>query len=214
MITVDPADTDIVWNASSSRWEVSFDVTGFSGFFVKTLAGVLPVQLINFTAAKQNNKVLVTWQTNNEINLNHYEVEGSIDGIHFEKLADVAANNISGTNNYSFTDNSPWVSDIRYYRLTCIENDGKFKRSEIVPVSNKKQTTVTVYPNPVTDVFTIQLGDSKLLHTQAKLVDATGKTIQSITIKTLFQNVPVVYLSNGIYILQLADGTAVKIWKN
>jgi hypothetical protein len=30
--TIDPADADIIWNATTTRWEVSFDVTGFSGF--------------------------------------------------------------------------------------------------------------------------------------------------------------------------------------
>jgi ELWxxDGT repeat protein len=34
--TIDPVDTDIVWNSTANRWEVSFNTTGFSGFFVKT----------------------------------------------------------------------------------------------------------------------------------------------------------------------------------
>lgn len=33
---IDPADGDIVWNSTDSRWEITFDVTGFGGFFVKT----------------------------------------------------------------------------------------------------------------------------------------------------------------------------------
>jgi hypothetical protein len=33
--TINPNDVNIVWNATQSRWEVSFDVTGFSGFFMK-----------------------------------------------------------------------------------------------------------------------------------------------------------------------------------
>jgi hypothetical protein len=33
--TIDPADSDIVWNATLSRWEITFDVTGFGGFFAK-----------------------------------------------------------------------------------------------------------------------------------------------------------------------------------
>jgi hypothetical protein len=30
---INPADNDILWNSSAARWEVSFDVAGFSGFF-------------------------------------------------------------------------------------------------------------------------------------------------------------------------------------
>lgn len=33
---IDPNDTDIVWNATNNYWEVSFDTSGFSGFFVTT----------------------------------------------------------------------------------------------------------------------------------------------------------------------------------
>ncbi len=33
--TINPNDVNIIWNAVQSRWEVSFDVTGFSGFFMK-----------------------------------------------------------------------------------------------------------------------------------------------------------------------------------
>jgi hypothetical protein len=33
--TINPADVNIIWNATQSRWEISFDITGFSGFFVK-----------------------------------------------------------------------------------------------------------------------------------------------------------------------------------
>ncbi|HEX5652768.1 MAG TPA: hypothetical protein VFX58_06830, partial [Chitinophagaceae bacterium] len=35
-IMIDPADVNINWNAGFSRWEISFDVTGFSGFTVGT----------------------------------------------------------------------------------------------------------------------------------------------------------------------------------
>ncbi len=39
---IDPADGNIVWNAQYQWWEVTFDVTGFSGFFFEQRG--LPVQ--------------------------------------------------------------------------------------------------------------------------------------------------------------------------
>ena len=36
VITIDPADSNLAWNSSESRWELDFDITGFSGFFVFT----------------------------------------------------------------------------------------------------------------------------------------------------------------------------------
>jgi hypothetical protein len=42
---INPADGDIVWNGTESRWEVSFAVTGFSGFFVHGVT--LPVTTVS-----------------------------------------------------------------------------------------------------------------------------------------------------------------------
>jgi minor extracellular serine protease Vpr len=39
--TINPTDTDVLWNTAQSRWEITFDVTGFSGFFLKTTSGNL-----------------------------------------------------------------------------------------------------------------------------------------------------------------------------
>lgn len=36
-VEIDPADPDIVWDASAQLWMVSFDVSGFSGFFVSSI---------------------------------------------------------------------------------------------------------------------------------------------------------------------------------
>ena len=32
-VVIDPIDTKIIWNATTEWWEVTFDITGFSGFF-------------------------------------------------------------------------------------------------------------------------------------------------------------------------------------
>jgi hypothetical protein len=36
--TINPDDNDIVWNSAENRWEVSFNTSGFSGFFVQSTA--------------------------------------------------------------------------------------------------------------------------------------------------------------------------------
>ncbi len=41
--TINPTDSDIIWDATNSRWQISFDVTGFSGFFLKTTTTTLKI---------------------------------------------------------------------------------------------------------------------------------------------------------------------------
>ena len=33
---IDPNDANIIWNATTSRWEITFTVSGFSGFYLHT----------------------------------------------------------------------------------------------------------------------------------------------------------------------------------
>jgi alpha-tubulin suppressor-like RCC1 family protein len=44
--TINPADASIVWNNTDNRWEVTFETTGFGGFFLKTQSGSL-VKVLN-----------------------------------------------------------------------------------------------------------------------------------------------------------------------
>ncbi|MGG9960751.1 LamG-like jellyroll fold domain-containing protein [Ferruginibacter sp. SUN106] len=213
IITINPPDANIVWNATFNRWEVTFPVTGFSGFFIKTNFGTLAVTLIDFSATKINTGVLLQWQTSNEQNADRFEVESSIDGINFYKTGTVTAKNLSGVNNYQFTDASAWTNYLRYYRLKSIDTDGKYKYSGIAMVSNKQNTVATIYPNPATDVFTLSIQDTKLLHTPAVLVDVNGKTISVINITELRQKVAVSGIPTGVYILRLQNGVNIKFIK-
>jgi len=36
LLKINPDDKDIIWNANFSRWEITFNTTGFGGFFVRT----------------------------------------------------------------------------------------------------------------------------------------------------------------------------------
>jgi hypothetical protein len=211
--TIDPADADIVWNAAANRWEISFDVTGFSGFFVKTITAPLPLNLLSFSGIIQsNNDVLLQWQSTNEINTNRFEIEVSSNGNSFVKLGTVTAKNTSSINNYQFTDNSSQAVDTRYYRLKMIDNDGRFKYSTIVKMNITQQESISIYPNPVTDVFVLNV-NNKLLNTKAKIIDMSGSTMMLFTVNRLYQNIDIRHLAKGMYLIRFADGSAVKLVK-
>jgi hypothetical protein len=208
IITIDPADADIIWNATAGRWEVSFDVTGFSGFYVKTAAGVLPLRLINFTGTKQANGNTLNWLTADEININQFELERSTDGRSFNAIALINAN---GNNNYSYTDNT--TTDMCWYRLKIMDTNGKFTCSNIVKLNSLHSNNISVYPNPVKELFTIQGIDRSMLKTTVQLVDATGKLIKNIFITAAVQQVNIDNLNKGIYFLRFNNGSVIKVIK-
>jgi hypothetical protein len=100
-VELNPADNDIVWNASLSRWEVSVDVTGFSGFIIQTSNNPLPLKLLSFTGQLVNTNALLTWKTDGEINTKEFMVERSLDNTSFTAIGTVAAENIAGIHQYN-----------------------------------------------------------------------------------------------------------------
>ena len=210
IITIDPLDADIVWNVTASRWEISFDVTGFSGFFVKTAASVLPLRIINFTGTKQANANALNWLTADEINTNQFELERSTDGRSYNTIALIKANG-NGSNNYSYTDNT--ATAMCWYRLKIMDTDGRFTYSNIVKLNSLHSNNISVYPNPVQELFTIQGIDRSMLKTTVQLVDATGKLIKNIVITATVQQVNIDNLNKGIYFLRFNNGSVIKVIK-
>jgi len=69
-------------------------------------------------------------------------------------------------------------------------------------------TTFSLYPNPVKDLLTIDLG-AEYSYLEAKIIDLTGKTLST----NIFNATSTVNLkmdvAPGIYLLQLKDKTGV-----
>jgi hypothetical protein len=94
--------------------------------------------------------VAVNWQSDNDADIVSYEVERSIDGESFEKLAATMAQKNPGTEEYSSLDLNP-APGIYYYRVKGITQSGAYGYSEAVKVKVVKvKSHLYVYPNPVT----------------------------------------------------------------
>ncbi len=109
----------------------------------------LPVTFTGLYLTKENCGLKVRFTSENEINLSHYEVEYSNDGVRFEKGGEVATNN---TRNYIFKLNVPanfTVGNV-YVRIKSVDNDGKFQYSEIRMLKDlcDGKANIFLYPNP------------------------------------------------------------------
>src|SRR5690606_26619383 len=97
------ADVDVVWNEDQMRWEVSFGVTGFSGFFVKTTDSPLPVRWISFSATLNDQQQSVLDWLVDETDVSHYEVQRSANGKSFTSVATIKSLG-QGVHHYTLTD--------------------------------------------------------------------------------------------------------------
>lgn len=117
--------------------------------------GTLPVTLVSFTAAKEGQVINLLWQTTEETNASHFEVQHSADAKNWVQIGRVTAAGESKSRiDYSFVDLTP-ISGTNYYRLKMIDNDLTFAYSRIQ--SDKFEgTPMTIYPNPASDILHIK----------------------------------------------------------
>ncbi len=207
---LDPADSDIVWNAASSRWEVSVDVNGFSGFFVKTTGMTLPVSWLQVNATIGiDNKPTLNWKVE-ELDVHKYEVEKSSNGIEFTRIMEVNSKG-DGANSYSITDPET-ISTTAYYRLKQIGTDGRSSYSSIVKLFNRSNGNISVYPNPVKNKVTVTVSRDAV-GSIAKLMDGDGRLLQQLSISQQNFMIDMSSYATGIYLLQLSNGIVQKIVK-
>jgi len=212
-LMIDPVNSDVIYNSSLSRWEVSFAVTGFSGFYVHTssTAGPLPLTILSFTGKNNGNNKLLEWNTSNEINIKEFVLERSTDNSSYKDLATVTAKGAI-VNAYSYNDTYN-IDGTVYYRLRIIDNGGRITYSNTISLSNRQRATIDIFPNPVYDKLSVQVTDKKLLGTTAKIIDAAGKTVQTFIISNSFETVDMHALPAGLYLLQTVHGDSQKLIK-
>jgi hypothetical protein len=171
----------------------------------RAAAVVLPVTIAQFKAKKSDGSVVLDWQVGVEIDVRSYEVMRSEDGANFTVIGKVAA---TGNAAYQFVDKAP-NSGINYYKLKITDNDRSFKYSVIVSVRmNGKMNQLSVFPNPVTTRFTIDLGGLTDGKYQMEIHNISGQTVyrQSIMVngQSITLNRPA-GVNSGTYVVVIYD---------
>jgi hypothetical protein len=105
------------------------------------LAGALPVKILNFLAFLKQKKTIIQWQTNDEFDIESYEIQRSINGVDFVTVNIVPAKQLF-VNDYEWVDNTN--NDRYYYRLKIIEKNGTYQYSKIALLTNDTENKTAV----------------------------------------------------------------------
>lgn len=153
---------------------------------------VLPIEFTSFRAEPDETVVRVDWEIQDQENALHYTVERSVDGIEWEQVAVVNAEEGMGTtHSYTVIDTDPVIGK-SYYQVKMTMDDGHWGYSPVDDVELKGD--LTVYPVPAHDVVFVQANG---IAPQAIFVhDASGRRVEVETCST-----------NGITALRIADLT-------
>ncbi|MCS3800755.1 FG-GAP-like repeat-containing protein [Niastella sp. OAS944] len=203
-LEIDPDDSKIVWNANNQWWEVTFDVNGFSGFFV-TSAGkdfTSIVNFVSFTANASDVTASLEWVVARIANVTSFEVLRSVDAQHFSPVTTVPATPATGTTNvkYVYADNLGFAPEY-YYQIKMLYNDGSYKLSDVVKITSARIASgVTIYPNPAKRSTVIGHPSSGKT-VQLSVIDMNGKLVKKISIpaNTIQTKISTAGMVAGVY---------------
>jgi hypothetical protein len=205
MVLITPGQSNVVWNSVKNWWEVTFLVTGFSGFFATGPTSFpLPVVLERFGGAPQGAGVLLTWKVGAESGFSRFEVESSVDGVGYSKIGVVAARSGGAVGvdggEYQFFDGDAAAGNI-FYRLKMVDIDGAFSYSNVVVVNIAKGSgkVVQVMGNPFAGACTIRVTAPAAGPFSLRLTDISGKVLwQENTVMGVGVNTLVLGQTNGL----------------
>ncbi len=177
---------------------------------------ILPLNLLSFTAALNNNKTGLKWTTSAEKNVSHFTIERSYDGKNYTDIATVFAFGNTSENekkDYSYADNvASAKSSIVYYRLRCIDMDGKYTYSQIRIIrlgSETSEAKVIAYPNPFANELRVTLPQQwQNKELKMELYNGNGQLIKAKTISVASQTetIATAELGRGLYIINVTSG--------
>ena len=165
---------------------------------------LLPIQLTYFTATNINNEYAsLKWETSQEENNDHFDVERSDDGIKYAKILTVkAVGNSSTVQSYSAIDNEK-KKGIYFYRLKQVDLDNRYTYSPVRVVKFGSSIGPLIYPNPVRSMFTAIPGSEPIR--EIVIYNMQGRAVQFAMGNSSRDNlqVNIAGLSTGIYILKI-----------
>ncbi|MEI9946990.1 MAG: T9SS type A sorting domain-containing protein [Chitinophagaceae bacterium] len=142
----------------------------------------LPVDLTAFSGSYRNGSSLLNWETANEVNFDHFEIERSTDNSYYTAIGAVASQHATTTAKYQYTDDlSSQSGSIFFYRLKMVDIDGNYKYSNTIMIRKDVNAVsgITVSPNPVISggIATIRVKSDTKKSVEIRVTDAAGRVV-------------------------------------
>jgi hypothetical protein len=174
----------------------------------------LPIELLTFNS-KCSNEGLVTinWSTATETNNDYFTIEESRDGNNWNVIKKLkGAGNSTRTNVYSYR-HLLENNEISYYRLKQTDFNGHSKYSDIISSNCEKYNLpkITIFPNPTSSDFIIELNDIKNQPIEITINDLFGRIIEkrliNVNDKIHHENFTLIHHAKGVYTITIKTDT-------
>ncbi len=175
----------------------------------------IPVNIYNLSAINNNCSLIISFNAENEINVSHFDIETSKDGISFTKAVSLlAANRLRYDHKVNITQSLS--SATLFVRIKSVDRDGTVKYSNTKTVNtlcNVQNPTHFVYPNPVNDqeYVTVKISEGIFNGSyKVQLYDAKGSLVSNKRYEFYNQqqfDYPLRSIASGNYTLVLISNT-------
>ena len=169
---------------------------------------------MNFDAywVEEGQTAKLEWQTAQEYNNSHFEIDKSFDGTTWMQIGRVEGfGTTSDVNSYYFIDHSPQSTDhlslssvdrgqsTVYYRLKQVDYNGNFEYSQVTTLSVDERSRIQtrnfkIYPNPASNKVIVSANSTIL---SVKIYNLQGEMV----LETYHNEIDVSTLSAGQYVM-------------
>src|SRR5690606_1128022 len=166
-----------------------------------TCSLILPVDLISFTAKKNQNYTSLAWETGNNDDVENFEIEHSINGRDW-----TAIKTIEATRSLVYKwDHENKTGGYHFYRLKMFETNGSWEYSHVEKIYRDEPNHFSIFPNPAKNYLYIS-GELKRFSV-ITVLDVSGKIIrtQKIMDHRTVQRLPLNEIPPGIYLVKLEN---------
>jgi hypothetical protein len=166
---------------------------------------VLPVKLSEISTTKNNDGSLtIDWSVQDEKNIQYYNIQRSMDGIHYTTIETIVPINNNYTGPYHYIDQFTLANEL-YYRIEIVESDESinYSKSVYVPTS-KAKINISTYTLPLGYFTVYTTNDSTNLYLM--IYDTSGKNIWenyiNVENKKTMINIDIQHWLSGIYFIK------------
>lgn len=177
---------------------------------------ILPVEFLSFNVEliKSSSNVeaaKLTWAVVENAQCESYQIEKSTDKLNFYPIGErLCSVNKNGVATYNFIDNNIRNNHI-YYRIKQWDVDGDYIYTAISTLHiDLPEGKIFFYPNPVSDILTIQVSEELGIGGQVEMYNLMGQRVYSRQVSDFYQpyRIPCSEFHTGIYyvIVRLNNG--------
>jgi len=171
----------------------------------------LPLTWLSFTGRARASDVLLQWQVGQVSGNDHFGIDHSTDGVHFNQISSLSKGDISLTQDiqtYRFTDPNP-AHGQNFYRIKQVDIDGRYSYSPVVEVNvTSTPATIRLQTNPVRDAATLFNPGQQMIN-RLQILDLSGRILldQAPNSSSSQIKVDLHGVRRGYYLLRFSSAT-------